>query len=62
MYVQSKEKSKLDLKSRKCIFLRFEKCIKVTDLRIQQPINIIFDEKHMIKERYVIDEIVSRSS
>ena len=56
MYVQSGEYSKLDLKSRKCIFLGFGKGVK--GYRLWDPIvkktvtsrDVIFDEAFMLKQ------------
>ena len=54
--VQSGERSKLDSKSRKCVFLGFEKSVK--DYRLWDPISkktvtsrdVIFDETFMLKQ------------
>ena len=56
VHVQSEERSKLDLKSRKCIFLGFEKGVK--GYKFWDPIlkktvtsrDIIFDEAFMLKQ------------
>ena len=56
MHVQSKEHSKLDSKSTKCVFLGFEKGVK--GYRFWDPISkktvtsrdVIFDEAFMLKQ------------
>ena len=56
MRVQSGERSKLDSKSRKCVFLGFEKGVK--GYRLWDPISnkmvtsrdVIFDEAFMLKQ------------
>ena len=56
MHVQSGERSKLDSKSRKCVFLGFEKGVK--GYRLWDPIlkktvtsrDVIFDEAFMLKQ------------
>ena len=56
VHVQSGEHSKLDLKSRKCVFLGFEKDVK--GYRLWDPISkktvtsrdVIFDEAFMLKQ------------
>ena len=56
MHVQSGERSELDLKLRKCVFLGFEKGVK--GYRLWDPISkktvinrdIIFDEAFMLKQ------------
>ena len=55
VHVQSRERSKLDSKSRKCVFLDFEKSVK--GYRLWDPISkkmvtskdVIFDEIFMLK-------------
>ena len=56
MHVQSGERSKLDSKSRKCVFLGFEKGVE--GYRLWDPISkktvtskdVIFDEAFMLKQ------------
>ena len=56
MHVQSGERSKLDLKSRKCAFLSFERGVK--GYKLWDPISkktltskdVIFDEAFMLKQ------------
>ena len=56
VHMQNGERSKLDLKSRKCVFLGFEKSVK--DYRLWDPISkktvtsrdVIFDETFMLKQ------------
>ena len=56
VHVQSGERSKLDSKSRKCVFLDFEKSVK--GYRLWDPISkktmtskdVIFDEAFMLKQ------------
>ena len=59
VHVQSGERSKLDSKSRKCVFLGFEKGVKgVKGYRLWDPISkktvtsrdVIFDEAFMLKQ------------
>ena len=55
MHVQSGERSKLDSKSRKCVFLGFEivvKCYKLWDPISKKMVtsrDVIFDEAFMLK-------------